>query len=172
MSVRIGGRPQVPDGYGVKEDGPFLDWANVEDWLVEATEYWLATTRPDGRPHVVPRWGVWLDELFWYDGSPMTRHARNIAANPACALHLESGTTVTIIEGTSSFAEPILGELGDRLAAEYARKYERLGYAPAPDAWSGDDAGGMCVLTPAKGIAWSQFPTDMTRYVFTPEPHR
>ncbi|MGH8948276.1 MAG: pyridoxamine 5'-phosphate oxidase family protein, partial [Acidimicrobiia bacterium] len=92
--------------------------------------------------------------------------------NPACALHLESGTTVTIIEGTSRFAEPILGELGDRLAGEYARKYERLGYAPAPDDWSGDDAGGMCVLTPAKGIAWSQFPTDMTRYVFTPEPHR
>ena len=166
MSVQIEGRPEVPDGYGVKEEGPFLPWTDVEDWLVEATEYWMATTRPDGRPHVVPRWGVWLDEMFWYDGSPMTRHARNLASNPACALHLESGTTVTIIEGMSSFAEPILGELGHRLAAEYTRKYERLGYAPAADAWSGDDAGGMCVLTPAKGIAWSQFPTDMTRYVF------
>jgi len=166
VSVRIEGRPEVPDGYGVKEDGPFLEWVSVEDWLIEATEYWLASTRPDGRPHVVPRWGVWLDERFWYDGSPMTRHARNIVANPACALHLESGTTVTIIEGTSRPSEPILGELGERLAAEYARKYERLGYAPAADAWSGDDSGGMCLLTPAKGIAWSQFPTDMTRYVF------
>ena len=166
MSARIEGRPDVPDGYGVKEDGPFLRWADVEDWLVEATEYWLATTRPDGRPHVVPRWGVWLDDRFWYDGSPMTRHARNIAANPACALHLESGTTVTIIEGTSRPSQPIQGELGERLAAEYVRKYEQLGYAPAADAWSGDDAGGMCVLTPAKGIAWSQFPSDLTRYVF------
>ena len=101
MSVRIDGRPDVPEGYGVKDEGPFLQWADVEDWLVEATEYWMATTRPDGRPHVVPRWGVWLDDRFWYDGSPMTRHARNIASNPACALHLESGTTVTIIEGTS-----------------------------------------------------------------------
>ena len=106
----------------------------------------MATTRPDGRPHVVPRWGVWLDERFWYDGSPMTRHARNIASNPSCALHLESGTTVTIIEGTSRPSEPIQGELGQRLAAEYSRKYERLGYAPAADAWSGEDAGGMCVM--------------------------
>jgi hypothetical protein len=74
---------------------------------------------------------------------------------------------VTIIEGNATFAEPIRGQLGERLAAEYSRKYERLGYAPAADAWSGDDAGGMCVLKPGKGIAWSQFPTDMTRFMFT-----
>jgi len=96
MGVRIVDRPIVPDGYGVTEEGPYLEWADVEDWLAEATEYWLASTWPDGRPHVVPRWGVWLDERFWYDGSPETRHARNLSINPACALHLESGTTVTI----------------------------------------------------------------------------
>ena len=100
----------------------------------------------------------------------MTRHARNIASNPSCALHLESGTTVTIIEGTSSFAEPIHGGLGQRLAAEYSRKYERRGYAPAADAWSGEDAGGICVLTPEKGIAWSQFSTDLTRFIFKQDP--
>lgn len=166
MTVQIMGRPEVPDGYGVNEEGPYLQWDDVEDWLVEATEYWLATTRPDGRPHVVPRWGVWLDEKFWYDGSPETRHARNLAANPACALHLESGTTVTIVEGQSFPSEPITGELGERLAAEYGRKYEKLGYAPGPDAWSGEDAGGMRVLTPKTAIAWSKFPTDMTRYRF------
>jgi hypothetical protein len=166
MSARILGRPQVPDGYGVTEDGPYLPWTDVEDWLVEATEYWLATTRPDGRPHVVPRWGVWLDGRFWYDGSPETRHARNLASNPACALHLESGTTVTIVEGHSVRSDPIREELGERLSAEYGRKYKRLGYAPEPGAWSDDAAGGMCVLTPEKALAWSKFPDDMTRYVF------
>ena len=166
MGVRIIDRPQVPDGYGVQDQGPYLEWASVEDWLVESTEYWLATTRPDGRPHVVPRWGVWLDERFWYDGSPMTRHARNLTSNSACALHLESGTTVTIVEGVSIEPEPIIGELGERLAAEYSRKFSKLGYEPSPDAWSDEHAGGMHVLTPEKAIAWSQFPTDMTRYVF------
>ncbi len=167
MGVRIVGRPQVPDGYGVQDEGPYLEWSSVEDWLVEATEYWLATTRPDGRPHVVPRWGVWLDERFWYDGSPLTRHALNLASNPACALHLESGTTVTIVEGRSMPSDPIRGELGQRLAAEYARKYERLGYAPSADAWSDETAGGMRVLAPEKAIAWARFPSDMTRYLFT-----
>jgi hypothetical protein len=170
MTVRIVGRPVVPDGYGVQDEGPYLEWVDVEDWLVESTEYWLATTRPDGRPHVVPRWGVWLDERFWYDGSPLTRHARNLAHNPACALHLESGTTVTIVEGTSAPSPPIVGEMGERLAAEYARKYETLGYAPTADAWSDEHAGGMRVLTPEKAIAWSRFPTDMTRYVFGSSP--
>jgi Pyridoxamine 5'-phosphate oxidase len=165
MTARISGRPVVPDGYGVTEDGPYLPWADVEDWLIEATEYWLATTRPDGRPHVVPRWGVWVDGRFWYDGSPETRNARNLASNPACALHLESGTTVTIVEGKARPSDPIRGELGNRLSAEYSRKYGRLGYAPEPDAWS-EEGAGMYVLTPEKAIAWSSFPTDMTRYVF------
>ncbi len=166
MSARMIGRPQVPAGYGVTDDGAFVAWEDVEGWLVEATEYWLASTRPDGRPHVVPRWGVWMDDRFWYDGSPETRHARNLASNPACALHLESGTTVTIVEGTSEPADPVHGKLGERLSAEYTRKYQRLGYAPTPDAWSDEAAGGLCVLTPEKVIAWSRFPDDMTRYVF------
>jgi hypothetical protein len=165
-SPRATGRPKLPDGYGVTQAGPYLQWETVEARLVEATDYWLASTRPDGRPHVVPRWGAWLDGRFWYDGSPETRHSRNVSSNPACALHLESGTEVTIIEGISLQAEPILGELGERLSAEYSRKYRSLGYAPEPDAWSGQDAGGMRVLIPEMGIAWSRFPTDLTRFAF------
>lgn len=167
IEPHVVGRPELPDGYGVQEEGPFLEWAVVEGWLTDSNEYWLASTRPDGRPHVVPRWGVWLDNVFWYDGSPATRHTRNVEQNPACALHLENGwSMVTIIEGTSRQSEPILGELGDRLAAQYARKYKAHGYAPEPDAWSGELAGGMRVLIPEKAIAWTQFPTDMTRFAF------
>lgn len=35
MAVRINGRPVVPEGYGVQEEGPYLEWVDVEDWLVE-----------------------------------------------------------------------------------------------------------------------------------------
>lgn len=157
----------MPDGYGVPEstDG-LLDWSHVDERLAGATEYWLATTRPDGRPHVVPRWGVWLDGRFWYDGSPQTRHARNLAANDACALHLESGTDVVIVDGRSRPSEPITGHLGERLSAEFGRKYGDQGYAPAPDAWSDEIAGGMRVLTPHAALAWSDFPSDVTRFRF------
>ena len=46
----------MPEGYGVPE-GPegLLGWEEVDARLAEARVYWMATTRPDGRPHVVPR---------------------------------------------------------------------------------------------------------------------
>lgn len=157
----------MPDGYGVPEttDG-LLGWPAADERLASATEYWMATTRPDGRPHVVPRWGVWLDGRFYYDGSPQTRHARNLADNAACALHLESGTEVVILEGTSRPSAPVDTTLGGRLSAVFAQKYGDRGYAPPPDAWSGDDAGGLAVFTPATGLAWTDFPTDVTRFHF------
>lgn len=166
MSVRRTGRPEMPEGYGVVDSGPMLEWETVEARLVASIHYWLGTTRPDGRPHVVPRWGVWVDERFFYDGSPETRHARNLTANPNCALHLEDGLEVTIVEGVSVVPDPITGELGVRMSNEYKRKYGQMGYAPEPDAWSDEHAGGLHVFTPTSAIAWSQFPTDLTRFAF------
>lgn len=161
-------RPLFPEGYGLPEttDG-LLAWADVEARLVAATSYWLATTRPDGRPHVVPRWGVWLEGHFWYDGAPTTVHARNLHGNPACALHLESGTEAVIVEGESSPARAEPDGLGARIAAAFT-KYHDLGYRPGPDAWSGADGGGLRVLRPARALAWFAFPGDATRFRFAP----
>lgn len=154
----------MPDGYGVPTDTEgLLSWADVEARLIESTVYWLATTRPDGRPHVVPRWGVWLDGAFWYDGAPTTRHVRNLLGNAACTLHLEDGTRAVIVEGTSGPAAPPGPELGGRLAAGFG-KYHGMGYEPAAGAWEGDQAGGLCRLRPVKALAWSTFPEDVTRF--------
>lgn len=165
MSTPTRDRPAMPQGYGVESAVGYVEWEEMEHRLRESSNYWLSTTRPDGRPHVVPRWGVWLDGCFWYDGSPKTIHARNLQGNTHCVLHLESGKEVTIVEGTSGPSAPILGELGERLATEYARKYGPT-YTPAPDAWSDEVAGGMMVLTPLKAIGWTEFPADLTRYTF------
>ncbi|MDH3293228.1 MAG: pyridoxamine 5'-phosphate oxidase family protein [Acidimicrobiia bacterium] len=160
-------RPIMPDGYGVPVSADGLrSWSGVEQQLIEAMHVWLATTRPDGRPHVVPRWGVWLDRRFWYDGSPDTVHARNLRTNPACSLNLESGADVVIVEGTSKPSVPIFGELGERLSEAFGQKYGGRGYSPAPDAWSGPEAGGMLVFTPHKAMAWRDFPLDVTRFHF------
>lgn len=160
-------RPVMPDGYGVPAvvDGT-LAWSAVTARLTDALHYWMSTTRPDGRPHVVPRWGVWLDSRFWYDGSPTTVHARNLLSNPACTLHLESGAEAVILEGTSGPANPPDADLGVRLAAEFGRKYADQGYSPAADSWDGADAGGLAVFTPSKALAWFQFPADVTRFRF------
>jgi nitroimidazol reductase NimA-like FMN-containing flavoprotein (pyridoxamine 5'-phosphate oxidase superfamily) len=167
----------MPEGYGLPSTTEgLLAWADVEARLVAATSYWLATVRPDGRPHVVPRWGVWLDGRFWYDGAPSTVHARNLVVNPACSLHLESGTEAVIVEGESRPARAPAETLGARLSAAFA-KYHELGYSPAADAWAGEagptdegaadeGAGGLRVLTPRRALAWFTFPADATRFQF------
>ena len=158
-------RPTFPDGYGLPEtDEGLLEWSAVEERLVASKHYWLATVRPDARPHVIPRWGVWLDDRFYYDGSPATRHARNAEANPACTLTLEDGWRAVIVEGRST-ATRADGELGIRISQAFA-KYHDDGYSPGPDAWSGDDGGGLRVLTPITAMAWTAFPADATRFVF------
>ena len=159
-------RPAMPDGYGLpKTKRGLLRWDDVEQRLRTALHYWLATTRPDGTPHVVPRWGVWLDGRFWYDGAPTTRHARNLAANPACALHLESGIETVIVEGTAAPTRVEDADLGARLAEAFG-KYHTHGYSPGADSWSGEGGGGLCVLTPRRALAWFSFPKDCTRFTF------
>ena len=159
----------MPEGYGIPETAEgLLSWEQVEERLVASRHYWLSTVRPDGTPHSVPRWGVWVDGAFYYDGAPTTRHVRNLTRNPACTLHLESGSEAVIVEGTSlpTIAEP--DDLGARLSQAFAKYHP--GYAPGPDAWAGEDGGGLRVLRPTKALAWFAFPEDCTRFVFEQSP--
>ena len=155
-------RPKLPKGY---VDNPISEvpWEHVENRLTESINYWVCTVYPDGRPHVVPRWGVYLDGRFYYDGSPETRHARNLGTNPNVTLHLESGNDVVIMEGTSQPASKPDAELARRLSAGYIAKYASDGYAPKPDQW---DEGGLYVFTPRQCLAWTKFFENPTKFIF------
>ncbi len=159
-------RPAMPDGYGLptSTDG-LLEWTAVEERLVASRHYWLSTVRPDGTPHSVPRWGAWLDGRFWYDGAPTTRHALNLRTNPAVTLTLESGVEAVIVEGTSAATRAEPDDFGRRLSEAFG-KYHDLGYSPDPDAWAGEDGGGLRVITPRRAMAWFSFPKDATRFTF------
>ena len=157
----------LPEGYGLPDnDDGMLEWSEVEERLVSSLHYWLATSRPDGRPHVVPRWGVWVEGRFYYDGSPETVHVRNLNHNTACSLNLEDGKQAVMIEGRSTMADPPGPVLGGKISEAMCAKYADLGYAPGPDSWEGEDSGGLRVITPEKAIAWFDFPTDITRFSF------
>ncbi|HMB24560.1 MAG: pyridoxamine 5'-phosphate oxidase family protein [Chloroflexota bacterium] len=164
-------RPQFPKGY-VDKPVSYLTWDWVAAQLTESKNYWLCSVRPatskipDLRPHVIPRWGVFLDGRFYYDGSPETRHSRNIEGNPNVSVHLENGMEAVILEGTSEPAGKPSAELGKRLSREYKRKYTDLGYAPEPNSW---DEGGLYVFTPRQCIAWSKFNEDPTKFIFEEE---
>ena len=164
-------RPKFPRGY-VDRPVAYLTWDWVVARLTESQNYWLCSVRPPspeapgGRPHVVPRWAVFLDGKIYYDGSPETRHSRNLESNPRISVHLENGTEAIILEGTSGPAGRPSPELGQRLAEAYRTKYKDLGYAPEPDSW---DQGGLYVFTPRQCIAWSKFNEDPTKFIFGEE---
>lgn len=155
-------RPTLPKGY---VDHPISEvaWDYVEKRLTDATNYWLCSTRPNGHPHVIPRWGVFMDGKLFYDGSPETRHARNITENPNVTLHLESGNDVVIMDGTSQPASKPDVELAARLSEAYCAKYASDGYAPLPTQW---DEGGLYVFTPRQCLAWTKFFENPTKFIF------
>jgi hypothetical protein len=140
-------RPAAPAIYRFpKTPEELLPWSHAVERLERARNYWVATTRPDGRPHVTPVWSVWVDEALYFDGHPATRWARNIKAQPAMAAHLESGDDVVILEGVG---EEVVtdADLADRIVTAWAAKYGRLLPEPAES--------GMFRLRPHAARAWS-----------------
>ncbi|MBM7784976.1 pyridoxamine 5'-phosphate oxidase family protein [Tenggerimyces flavus] len=109
----------------------FVPWSHVEKRLFEATNYWLATVRPDGQPHVTPLWGVWVERALYFDGLPTTRWGRNLAANPRATAHLESADDVVILTGEVEDLEQTSAELGERITLAWSAKYGRLEPEPA-----------------------------------------
>lgn len=51
----------------------------------------VATTRPDGSPHVVPLWFVWRDEAIYISCRRESSTWRNIEHDPRVSLSLTSG---------------------------------------------------------------------------------
>ena len=60
------------------EGSGLLSWAWAEERLARSRSYWLSTTRPDGSPHAMPVWGVWLDGAVLFDTHPLSRKAANL----------------------------------------------------------------------------------------------
>ena len=146
----------LPAAYGTVTTT--MDWAAVRARLEEAPRYWLVTTRRDGRAHVVPVDGLWLDDAWWYGGSPDTLHQRNLEHDRRVVVHLEDTMAAVILEGSIEKVPPS-PELTERLMAASKAKY---GYGPPEGAY----AAGVWALRPARARAWSAFPTDVTRFVF------
>ncbi len=159
------GRPDLPKDYGVPTgDEGLLPWSWAVERLENARNYWFSTTRPDGRPHAMPAWAAWLDGQLYFEGSPETRRARNLAVNPAIVVHLESGDEVVILEGETRDVGRPERALAERLVAVFTAKYAAThDYRPALDQW---DGGGLWVVHPRVAFAWNEFPTAMTRWTF------
>jgi hypothetical protein len=147
----------LPPGYGTPERA--LEWNAIRTRLEAAERYWLATTRPDGRPHVVPVDGVWVDGVWYFGGHPDTVHQRNLQHNQDIAVHLEDTVKAVIAEGRAEMVKPS-PELARRLIAASKKKY---GYAMPDEAY----AFGVWTLAPRRVLAWENVAADPTRFTFS-----
>lgn len=153
----------LPDGYG-QNPGVLLSWAEVAQRLAQAPRYWLATVRPDGRPHVVPTDGLWVGGVMWFGGSTDTVHHRNLCCNGTAAVHLEDGKRAVIVEGQAQLMTPS-SEQASGLAALSKSKY---GFAAPVEAYRAR----IWRLSPTRVLAWNDFPHDATRFRFDAPPEQ
>ncbi|MDZ4277795.1 MAG: pyridoxamine 5'-phosphate oxidase family protein [Dehalococcoidia bacterium] len=79
-----------------------LPWSWAEERLSASHNYWVATARPEGRPHVMPVWGVWLDGAFYFSTAQGSRKIRNLAGNPQCVVSTERADEAVIVEGEAA----------------------------------------------------------------------
>ena len=69
--------------------------------LATERNVWVATTRPDGRPHLTPIWFVFVDARVWLcTGAPAVK-ARNLRANSSVSFALENGSEPVTGEGVA-----------------------------------------------------------------------
>jgi nitroimidazol reductase NimA-like FMN-containing flavoprotein (pyridoxamine 5'-phosphate oxidase superfamily) len=85
----------------------------------QARNVWLATVRPDGRPHLVPVWFVVEAERWYICIAPGSVKARNLGANPRVSLALEDGDHPYILEGQAQPVPPAASVL-----ASFKAKYD------------------------------------------------
>jgi general stress protein 26 len=139
-------RPPFRD-YGLAtDDEGLLPWEWAEERVVTARNYWLATTRHDGRPHAMPIWGVWLEGAFFFGTGGSSAKARNLDANPAVVLHLESGDETVIVEGTAELVHD--ADLTRRVNDVYEPKY----------GWrvDGPEGSRLYAVRPRRAYAWAE----------------
>lgn len=88
--------------------------------LETSRNLWLATVRPNGSPHLVPIWFVWLDRKAYICTSAESVKARNIRTNPQVAFALEDGNDPVLIEGTAR----ILESMSPEVVAAFQQKFD------------------------------------------------
>jgi len=98
------------DGYGA----PIIPWQKVQNRLQQKISQapktggpdrhtaWLATSNPDGKPHVMPVGILFIDDAFYFTSGPKTRKARNIAHNPDSVISIATHDFDLVVEGSAT----------------------------------------------------------------------
>jgi general stress protein 26 len=146
-------------GYGISESTEgMLPWSWARERLDKCRNYFVASTLPDSRPHLMPVWAVWhTDNRLYFSTAITSRKARNLLANPACSVAIEGASEALILDGRAETEDD--AKVLTPVWKAYKKKYD----------WSMDGEP-MFVLKPARAFAFiettDQFSTAATRWRF------
>lgn len=133
ITIPTATRPKMDAGYGLDNNNTegMLQWEWVSEQMMKSPNYWVATTRADGRPHSMPVWGVWLDNTLYFSTGRQSIKGRNLSRQSGLMIHLESGNDVVIIDG--QVEEVTDRPLLDKVIETYTKKYAHKGFEPSPE---------------------------------------
>ena len=116
-------RPHMP-GYGLlpADQGSGLKpWSYAVERLTSTRDFWISTTCPDGRPHSVPIWGVWMRDVFAFSTGAQSRKAKNLAKDPRVVIGVEPTEDSIVLEGVAALTSD--AEFIRDFKQVYAAKY-------------------------------------------------
>ena len=152
-----------------------VSWQQVSDALTAAELYWLTTLRRDGRPHITPLVGAWVDDAFVFCTGPEEQKAQNLGRSTSVAVTTGANTWNSgldvVIEGD---AQRVTGrETLTRWADVIRTKYDGVwDFTPSEDGFGhSDDSGASHIahvyrVPPAKVLAFAKSPHGQTTFRF------
>jgi hypothetical protein len=115
-------RPHMP-GYGLpKGTKGLLPWSWAQQRLEKSHNYWITTAKPDGSPHTMIVWGLWLDGAFLFSTGRQSRKARNLERNQHCVICTEQANRAVIVEGIAEEVPTV--DQRRAFLKRYERKYD------------------------------------------------
>lgn len=115
-----------------------------ESRLSHENNIWIATVRPDGRPHLTPIWFIWLDERIYVLTTSHAVKTKNLLTNPNACFALENGSQPLIVE---CFASSVESPYPEKLVNAFQAKYDW-------DITRQDEYDSMFAFTPLKWLMW------------------
>jgi nitroimidazol reductase NimA-like FMN-containing flavoprotein (pyridoxamine 5'-phosphate oxidase superfamily) len=156
---------RFPNEYGQTDESraELQEWEEVATRIAAARNYFLATVGADGRPHLRPVDGVFVEGALCFGGSPETRWVRHLEHQPEASASLPDDDQAVILEGRvemiTDASDPVAVALNPANRAKY------------PQYFTDDEPGEFqpfWCLRPRRVFAWSLtgFPARATRFDF------
>ena len=152
-----------------------VGWQQVSDTLTSAELYWLTTVRKDGRPHITPLVGAWVDDAFVFCTGAEEQKAQNLGHSTSVAVTTGVNTWTdgldVVVEGDAERVTGLesLTKLADVIREKYRGDWD---FTPADDGFGHTDESGdshiahVFRVPPVKVLAFAKSPHGQTTFRF------